>query len=404
MLATTVVKTSVSECPVCSDNRRGTFSNPCIRRKVTRSCLCRRDRRGPWQRSGLLLLCLLCGCGTNQIKSNEIKNEIKVVVDGGTAIDLGDRIAGKAVEHIVLVRNEGPANIRLGQPTTSCGCSSVDVAKPNLPPGAATDVVVNLNVTTKHDAQQVIQIDIPINEPPNAGSIHLVVLVRAIVPLSADPSSLRLSGAAEERQSARIRVSKHVPVGVKEISVVPEGPVVVSVNGKTEADEFTLSAIASMPPQTDRWNGRVVIRTDHLEFPILEIPIELETRLPLRANPPSVVFMPRSSTNAEKTVVVRALDGFHLASYSFTKAVAGVEAQWKELSEQAATIRLVLDTSSISEQRITAGTLEIVAKHPNGSEERLDIPVFVVNADGRIGGGSVQGPTLDAPSSKVSND
>lgn len=84
--------------------------------------------------------------------------------------NFGTVLSGKAVTHTFKFRNVGKANLIIGTPSTSCGCTAAKPTRKNLAPGQEGAVTVNFD-TRFEKGHQVRTVTIPTNDPAHRQAV-----------------------------------------------------------------------------------------------------------------------------------------------------------------------------------------------------------------------------------------
>lgn len=69
----------------------------------------------------------------------------KLVVEGGTKLDLGAIIRGNVVERNVTLKNDGDQPLYLGRVQASCGCTGTVVSSDTIAPGKTGTLLIKFN-------------------------------------------------------------------------------------------------------------------------------------------------------------------------------------------------------------------------------------------------------------------
>lgn len=196
----------------------------------------------------------------------------KLEIEGGTTHDWGTiSFKESPLKADIKLKNTGNEVLTLNDPKPSCGCTTAPLEQKELKPGESTVMHVSLNAY--HAGPITKSITISSNDPAN-GSVVMYLKANIEKALNIAPTYLSFNGlevGKEQTVTVKIQNSSKQDVTLSDFSasngarVNLSKPVVVKAGGDIE-----LTATAK-PDKVGYYNTMVSMKTNHPDFPILEV-------------------------------------------------------------------------------------------------------------------------------------
>ena len=119
-----------------------------------------------------------------------------------TTFDFGEITQGTKIEHVYKFKNNGTADLKLGRPKTSCGCTASLLSKDIIPPGSEGEIKVTFNSSGKRGKQN-RRITIPSNVP-GMEKVQITITGEVKVDLAFEPNYVKLGTMTEKKAVTKI--------------------------------------------------------------------------------------------------------------------------------------------------------------------------------------------------------
>ncbi|MBS3999215.1 MAG: DUF1573 domain-containing protein [Desulfobulbaceae bacterium] len=199
----------------------------------------------------------------------------KIEVVGGTTKNWGTVApADSPLKYDLVVKNTGNQNLKISNVRPTCGCTTAPLEKDELKPNESTKIAITFNVAQNSGPVQK-QIMIYSNDPVNP-SINYTLMAEVVRPLTVSPSNhmsfrdLVVGGVGES--TLKIKNTSNRNITMTDFNTTPS-ELTINLSGTKRlrpGEEIELKA-KILPLKTGNLNTRISIKTDHPDFPQLEI-------------------------------------------------------------------------------------------------------------------------------------
>jgi hypothetical protein len=199
----------------------------------------------------------------------------KIEIVGGNEKNWG-KVSPKdsPLKTTILIKNSGNQPLNLSKVKPGCGCTTAPVKKDVLSPGETTDIDVTFNVSgNTGPVTKTIAIE---SNDPNNPNITYYLKAEVIRPLQILPSSYMtfntLQVGLEGEAKVRIKNNSNENVTLLGVETDPK-EMKTNLNGKKTLkpqEEFEIVAKV-VPTKAGAINTRISVKTNHPDFPVLDI-------------------------------------------------------------------------------------------------------------------------------------
>ncbi|MCO5249996.1 MAG: DUF1573 domain-containing protein [Candidatus Kapabacteria bacterium] len=209
------------------------------------------------------------------LSSVVIMAQPKIEIVGGTTKNWGTVApADSPLKYDLIVKNSGNQNLKISNVRPTCGCTTAPLEKDELKPNESTKISITFNVSQNSGPVQK-QIMVYSNDPVNP-SINYTLMAEVVRPLTVSPSnhlSFRdlVVGSVGE-STLKIKNTSNRNITMTDFKTTPS-ELTINLSGKKRlrpGEEIELKAKV-LPLKTGNLNTRISIKTDHPDFPQLEI-------------------------------------------------------------------------------------------------------------------------------------
>lgn len=240
--------------------------------------------------------------------------------------DFGERDNSETVEHTFVLENRGDRILEIERTKTSCGCTVANLPDRTLDPGESAELTARLSLKNRR-GRQTKMITVFSNDP-DSPQTRLTLQGEAVSEFVIQPSRLFISGLSRDDRVVRdvqvmstreafsiTGVENHMPEIEVEVIPVEEGK------------RYTVRITTRPPLETGRFQGAVVLQTDHSTRKTLPITVMGHVVGSVAYAPEQIVLSTRNSGAVTRYIVVRpGSDG--------PVTVTGVEAPSEDISVQ----------------------------------------------------------------------
>jgi len=199
----------------------------------------------------------------------------KFVVDGGDNISTGSHMRGKEVHYEIKFKNEGDADLKIQQVSTSCGCSTALASEDFVKPGDYGTI----NFTFNGNGMGMVTkgVNVTTNETGSSNTHALTVSMNMVDPVTIAPNSIITDGKVgdELKQTATITNNFDKAINISELSSNSPAVKVTSDKNSLQIGEVASVNISIKIYEESAVNAAVIIKTDAGEF---QIPILVDVK------------------------------------------------------------------------------------------------------------------------------
>jgi hypothetical protein len=204
--------------------------------------------------------------------------------------DFGKMDNSETVSHGFLIRNEGDATLKIESVRASCGCTTTALDKNELAPGE--EVVIQANTNLKgRQGPQTKAISVFTNDPEKS-MYRLTIKGEAIASISIDPMSVgfgRIEDDDAREETVTIKSNKEdVKFTVRSADVDGLDAISCEVKEVVPGKEYQLLVKTQANLPEGHHNGRIIIRTDSQERPVIWLSVSMQVVGALQIMPPVV--------------------------------------------------------------------------------------------------------------------
>lgn len=199
----------------------------------------------------------------------------KIEVVGGTTKNWGTVSPSQSpLKYDLIIRNTGNQNLKISNVRPTCGCTTAPLEKDELKPNESTKISITFNVA-QNSGPVSKQIFIYSNDPVNP-SINYTLMAEVVRPLTVSPSTHMsfkdlVVGLVGE-STLKIKNTSNKNITMTDFKTTP-AELTINLSGTKRlrpGEEVELKA-KIMPLRVGNLNTRISIKTDHPDFPQLEI-------------------------------------------------------------------------------------------------------------------------------------
>ncbi len=220
----------------------------------------------------LLSIAMLIGVSWSVCQADETGTP-KIVFDK-MVYNFGSTAMVQQVAGTFVISNAGNAQLTLGKPATSCGCTIAALTVDKLAPGEKTDLGFTMNVSIPRGIIEK-QITIPSNDPSNQAS-RLTIRVEIVPAFEYNPQALdvgHLRLGTTTNLTIQIKRTDGKPIGIKTVdaNAAHIHPTIEKSEGGTNALTVRVEIVADGVAR--RFNNTVNIHGEDASRPLLIIPV-----------------------------------------------------------------------------------------------------------------------------------
>lgn len=211
--------------------------------------------------------------------------------------DLGELRHDEELELAIGFRNVGDAVLHMEQPIPGCKCALAELSHLDFLPGESGAFRFKLRPARPPGTDYAQEIVVPSNDPIEPRRI-VTVRGRMEGSLSARPQivSVRRALVGQEWTKELIvqctdrKVEFEIAAVTSDLAdLIAHSPVPVSEEGAPEGAAYQLR-LTQIPLRVGRTSGEIVIKTNHSRFSELRVPVRIDVRSQLTAEPASLLF------------------------------------------------------------------------------------------------------------------
>jgi len=281
----------------------------------------------------------------------------------------------EGLEHRFALKNEGDAPLVIDQVKPSCGCTLAELSHTTIPAGGEAELVAKLDLSRRRGEQK-LSIRIDSNDPEHP-QYWLYLKGYAESDLRVEPDKIYF-GVLKEGERPRERVELELRGGDTFTLTSVESS---STNFAVEVKKplllkrgrryrLVISPVGLTP---GAFNGNIRVRTDHEEYPVVDIPVSATVLDHLMVAPQDIVLDRRQAEPVSRFVVVRAglVQGFAITNVVAPDPSIGVDVM--EMGENAYRIRL---SNLVADDALDGKPLRIFTDVE--AEPELEVPFHVI--------------------------
>lgn len=297
--------------------------------------------------------------------------------------DVGELVHDQQLDLKIGFRNVGDGVLKMERPIPGCKCSLGELSRSEFGPGEQGYFRIKLRAAQSPGSHYAQEIIVPSNDPFEPRRI-VIVRGRMQSSLVSSPEALhvpRLSPGEHWKRSLTLACTdRDATFEVTSVACDLTGceitePIRVPNTLFSDGPAFQIE-IWQMPRSVGKSFGHIVVQTNHSRYHTLRIPVDVEVKSYLTANPGSLLFDLSRPLSSQKIVVTSAnAQQFSIADVGMDDAVYNIELT-KDSTSTAWTVtvnlipRLKLQSVWKSEIRLDISGLE--------GETELRIPISIV--------------------------
>ncbi len=200
----------------------------------------------------------------------------KIEIVGGDTYDWKDVIfkQNTPLTAKVKIRNAGDAILILGEPKTSCGCTTAPLDKDTLQPGEEATLNVTLRIQNRSAAVSKT-VTLNSNDPVNPRKI-LYLKANVTVPVEVLPreyfSLSDMKIGFETISTVSIKNNTSAPIKILDYTLKPDNASVDIVKGKViKPGESMPVTLKVKPNASGKFNSNLDINTNNPDYPVISI-------------------------------------------------------------------------------------------------------------------------------------
>ena len=258
--------------------------------------------------------------------------------------DFGKMDNSEMVEHGFLIRNEGGSLLKIESVRASCGCTTTALKKKELEPGEELIIQANTNLKGRQ-GPQTKAITIFSNDPENP-NYRLTIKGEAIASISLDPMNVSFGRIEDdEPREATVTIkSNKEDVNFTVRSAEVDGMTFIQQEVKEVVPGKEYQMVVKTQPQLPEGhhNGRIIIRTDSTERPVIWLTVSMQVIGALQIMPPLVNLRYTEEEGAVETQQISLTKG-RISEFEITDVILPLDSMEHELIKAAPNVyRLVL--------------------------------------------------------------
>jgi hypothetical protein len=224
-----------------------------------------------------------------------ITNQPIFQVESST-VELGNRPSNKPARHTFQIKNAGGSDLVLGDVRRSCTCVFHSIVTRVIPPGESTEIVVgyepnsNIQRNGSYDATITIQANDEVRQHELRVHVNLVSSVFA-QPAKLDFGTIALNQTKDiefELHQTKETTPPSLPDIQSESPLFAIEHLSTDDNSAERVDHYKVSCRST--ESVGLCNSVVSIKTNSIEFPRIEIPLQVQIPFILMAKPDRILF------------------------------------------------------------------------------------------------------------------
>lgn len=250
-------------------------------------------------------LSLLLFLASTGIPLCSAQDRIPVISCPDSIFDFGNRDASEMPEHTFLIENKGSADLEIKKVQPACGCTTAELEKNIIPPGASTKVTAKLSLAGR--AGEVFKpISIESNDPANPA---LQLIMKGIVgaDFQISPSTMLLrkdSPEAPATASVIVKSLKNEPFEI--LSAKSESSKLkVRCDKFPEENSYQVTANLEDHFPSGQYADKITLETNHPTRKQLEISVLVIVPTPIVVAPTKIILDPNSKAPVSRTIILK---------------------------------------------------------------------------------------------------
>ncbi|NLN92166.1 MAG: DUF1573 domain-containing protein [Candidatus Hydrogenedens sp.] len=223
---------------------------------------------------------------------------VAAAVEGGTPklvvpepeYNFGQMDNSETVRHGFLIRNEGDGVLKIENVRASCGCTTTELEKKELQPGEEVSIQANTNLRGRQ-GPQTKAVTLFTNDPENP-SYRLTMKGEAIASISIDPMNVgfgRIEDDDAREETVTIKSNKEdVEFTIRSVEADNMKFIKHELKEVTPGKEYQLLIRTEPALPEGHHTGRIIIRTDSTERPVIWMSVSMQVIGAIQIMPPVV--------------------------------------------------------------------------------------------------------------------
>ena len=199
----------------------------------------------------------------------------KFAIDGGESVNTGNHMRGKEVIYEIKFKNDGDADLKITNVSTSCGCSTALASADLLKPGESGIIKFTYNGAGFGPVSK--SVNVITNEAAGANTHSIAITMNMIDPVTIMPSSLISAGVVGEEVKLSATITNYFDKAIIINELTSNSPVVKITSDKQtiEVGETATLQILVKLYEESAVNAAAIVKTDAGEF---QIPVLVDVK------------------------------------------------------------------------------------------------------------------------------
>ena len=211
--------------------------------------------------------------------------------------NFGSRVSGNELQHTFTFSNTGQQLLKIGEVTTSCGCTVTLLSVKEIPPGQSGEIQVTFRTENRNGTEEK-EIYVNSNDPVNP-KIVLKIKAELKLLLESDPVVLwfsRFESKEPVTKSFKLKGSIRDEINITDVYVEAEdgaGAYSWKINDLRNTEINLFSVSVTLDPKgkkVGRFFDSLIMKTDYPDLPEFHVRLTGEVMGSISSRPMSLIF------------------------------------------------------------------------------------------------------------------
>jgi len=301
----------------------------------------------------------------------------KIVCDEPT-YNFGERDADTDVEHTFILRNAGDATLEITEVKPGCGCTTAQLETRTLAPGQEVKLAAKLSLKGRQGLQtKPIMV---MSNDPETPTLQLTLTGTAIPAIEVDPSMVNFMNVMDDNpreQTIRLVAKKEgLTFKVEEVTAQDLDDFTYELKEVTPGKEYAIDLKSKGALPEGSKNGRLIIRTDNQQRPIILVNVATYVIGALKVMPNMINVRGSDVPGETETQQISVMPG-RIAAFELLEAIPPVE-QIKTEIRKISDNNYVVKLEGIPRDNSIEGK-ELILKTNLPDKPEIKVPFHVFN-------------------------
>lgn len=321
----------------------------------------------------LVTLCAaLLIAATSTFAQTETNTHAPKLVCDAPEFDFGTQDNAQTVEHTFVLRNAGDLTLEIANARPGCGCTVASISQRSVPPGGESRITTRLSLAGRNGAQHKT-ITVESNDPTQPQYTLVLKGVAGAAITVQPPQLIQGQALAGTQPTSQVEItSMGTPFQVSSVEANSD-----QFTARVETIQtglvYRLYVAPVAPLAAGQLNASIIIRTDHPQRPVIEVPVAYVAMGQMVVAPREIVFSAPSQDAVSRSLLVRSGNGapFQLTAVEPPRPDVGVSIESLGGNGYRVTLTNLVANAELS------GTIVKIRSDIAGAPE-MDVPVRVL--------------------------